>query len=54
MEVSPTRPALGRYIKLGKLIAFYDDNGISIDEVDDWFSDDTPARFAVLRLACDT
>ena len=34
-------------LKLGKLIAFYDDNGISIDgEVGDWFSDDTPARFA--------
>ena len=33
--------------KLGKLIAFYDDNGISIDgEVEGWFTDDTPARFA--------
>ena len=32
--------------KLGKLIAFYDDNGISIDgEVEGWFTDDTPARF---------
>jgi transketolase len=32
--------------KLGKLIAFYDDNGISIDgEVAGWFTDDTPARF---------
>jgi transketolase len=31
---------------LGKLIAFYDDNGISIDgKVDDWFTDDTPQRF---------
>lgn len=31
---------------LGKLIAFYDDNGISIDgEVEGWFTDDTPARF---------
>ena len=31
---------------LGKLVAFYDDNGISIDgEVHDWFTDDTPARF---------
>ncbi|NVJ59144.1 MAG: transketolase [Gammaproteobacteria bacterium] len=31
---------------LGKLIAFYDDNGISIDgEVEGWFSDDTPKRF---------
>ncbi len=33
-------------LKLGKLIAFYDDNGISIDgEVQGWFTDDTPARF---------
>lgn len=32
--------------QLGKLIAFYDDNGISIDgEVEGWFTDDTPARF---------
>lgn len=32
--------------KLGKLIALYDDNGISIDgPVRDWFVDDTPARF---------
>jgi len=32
--------------KLGKLIAVYDDNGISIDgEVHGWFTDDTPARF---------
>ncbi len=31
---------------LGKLIAFYDDNGISIDgDVQGWFTDDTPARF---------
>jgi len=31
---------------LGKLIAFWDDNGISIDgEVEGWFTDDTPARF---------
>ncbi|CDQ11647.1 transketolase 1, thiamin-binding [Acidithiobacillus ferrivorans] len=31
---------------LNKLICFYDDNNISIDgHVDDWFSDDTPARF---------
>jgi transketolase len=31
---------------LGKLIAFWDDNGISIDgEVAGWFIDDTPARF---------
>ena len=32
--------------RLRKLVAFYDDNGISIDgEVGGWFSDDTPARF---------
>jgi transketolase len=38
--------SLAGTLNLGKLIAFYDDNGISIDgEVEDWFSDDTPARF---------
>ena len=32
--------------KLNKLIALYDDNRISIDgHVDDWFTDNTPARF---------
>lgn len=32
--------------RLGKMIAFYDDNGISIDgEVEGWFTDDTAARF---------
>jgi transketolase len=32
--------------KLGKLIVFYDDNGISIDgKVAGWFTDDTPKRF---------
>ena len=32
--------------KLGRLIAFYDDNGISIDgEVEGWFTDNTPQRF---------
>jgi transketolase len=31
---------------LGKLVAFWDDNNISIDgHTDDWFGDDTPARF---------
>ena len=31
---------------LGKLTAFWDDNGISIDgDVQGWFTDDTPARF---------
>ena len=31
---------------LGKLVVFYDDNGISIDgEVEGWFTDNTPERF---------
>jgi transketolase len=39
--------SLAGTLKLGKLIVFYDDNGISIDgEVEDWFSDDTAKRFA--------
>ena len=38
--------SLAGTLGLGKLIAFYDDNGISIDgEVEGWFTDDTPARF---------
>jgi transketolase len=38
--------ALAGTWELGKLIAFYDDNGISIDgEVAGWFTDDTPKRF---------
>ena len=38
--------SLAGTLGLGKLIAFYDDNGISIDgEVAGWFSDDTPKRF---------
>jgi transketolase len=38
--------ALAGAWKLGKLIAVYDDNGISIDgQVAPWFVDDTPARF---------
>lgn len=38
--------SLAGTLKLGKLIAFYDDNGISIDgEVEGWFRDDTPKRF---------
>ncbi len=33
--------------KLGKLIAFWDDNGISIDgHIEGWFTDNTPKRFA--------
>jgi len=38
--------SLAGTLKLGKLICFYDDNGISIDgEVDAWFTDDTAGRF---------
>lgn len=38
--------SLAGTLGLGKLIAFWDDNGISIDgEVGNWFTDDTPARF---------
>ncbi|MBL6696257.1 MAG: transketolase, partial [Luminiphilus sp.] len=38
--------SLAGTLGLGKLIAFYDDNGISIDgEVEAWFTDNTPARF---------
>ncbi|AZT84955.1 transketolase [Marinobacter sp. NP-4(2019)] len=41
-EVASLAGTLG----LGKLICFYDDNGISIDgEVEGWFTDDTPKRF---------
>jgi len=38
--------SLAGTLKLGKLIAFWDDNGISIDgHVTGWFTDDTPKRF---------
>jgi transketolase len=38
--------SLAGTLKLGKLIVFYDDNGISIDgEVEQWFTDDTAKRF---------
>ncbi|MFW5735715.1 MAG: thiamine pyrophosphate-dependent enzyme, partial [Oceanidesulfovibrio sp.] len=38
--------SLAGTLGLGKLVAFYDDNGISIDGcVEGWFTDDTPARF---------
>jgi transketolase len=38
--------SLAGTLGLGKLIAVYDDNGISIDgEVEGWFTDDTPKRF---------
>lgn len=38
--------SLAGTLGLGKLVLFYDDNGISIDgEVEGWFTDDTPKRF---------
>ena len=38
--------SLAGTLGLGKLMAFYDDNGISIDgHVDGWFTDNTPKRF---------
>ncbi len=38
--------SLAGTLRLSKLIALYDDNGISIDgHVEGWFTDDTPARF---------
>jgi transketolase len=38
--------SLAGVLGLGKLVVFYDDNGISIDgEVKGWFRDDTPKRF---------
>ena len=44
--ISHEAAALAAAWKLGKLIALYDDNGISIDgKVAPWFIDDTPGRF---------
>ncbi|WP_119396135.1 transketolase [Salinibius halmophilus] len=44
--VSHEACSLAGTLGLGKLIAFYDDNGISIDgEVEGWFTDDTVKRF---------
>jgi transketolase len=38
--------SLAGTLGLGKLVCFWDDNGISIDgHVEGWFTDDTPARF---------
>jgi transketolase len=38
--------SLAGTLRLAKLVAFYDDNGISIDgHVEGWFTDDTPKRF---------
>ena len=45
--VSHEACSLAGTLGLGKLIVYYDDNGISIDgAVRGWFADDTPARFA--------
>ena len=42
--------SLAGTLRLGKLVVFWDDNGISIDgEVEGWFTDDTPARFEAYR-----
>ena len=45
--------SLAGTLGLGKLIVFYDDNGISIDSekahIDNWFTDDTPRRFEAYR-----
>jgi len=44
--VSQEAISLAGTLGLSKLIALYDDNGISIDgDVREWFADDTPARF---------
>ncbi|WP_421953687.1 transketolase [Polaromonas sp.] len=45
--ISHEAAALAGAWKLGKLVALYDDNGISIDgQVTPWFIDNTPLRFA--------
>src|SRR3990167_2833286 len=45
--ISHEAGSLAGVLGLGKLIVFYDDNGISIDgETQGWFLDDTPSRFA--------
>jgi transketolase len=48
--ISHEAAALAGTLGLGKLIAFYDDNGISIDSekgnIKSWYTDDVPKRFA--------
>jgi transketolase len=47
--ISHEAASLAGTLGLGKLIAFYDDNGISIDsdkgQIADWYTDDVPKRF---------
>ena len=44
--ISHEAGSLAGTLRLSKLVAFYDDNGISIDgHVEGWFTDDTPKRF---------
>jgi transketolase len=47
--ISHEAAGLAGTLRLGKLIAIYDDNGISIDSekstIEHWFTDDTPRRF---------
>jgi transketolase len=51
--ISHEAAALAGTLGLNKLIAFYDDNGISIDSekstIRNWFTDDTPKRFEAYR-----
>jgi len=48
--ISHEAAALAGTLGLGKLVAFYDDNGISIDSdkgpIRSWYTDDVPKRFA--------
>ena len=47
--VTQEAASLAGTLRLSKLIALYDDNGISIDgHVEGWFADDTPGRFEAL------